>query len=233
MINLYCLPYAGGSANVYSRWRYYADKNIKVIPVELAGRGKRLGEPLYKSMQEAIDDVFNILTASSDENSYALFGHSMGSSLVFELSHKMIQATKKEPVHLFVSGRCPPFHHEGKKLSLLPDNEFKKEVLDIGGTPKEIFENEELCDIFLPILKADYRIIDAFEHSQKNVKLDCGISVLNGREDKMTTLEKIQKWRDYTTGKTEIYEFDGGHFFINSYTEQIMDIVNRTLSEFI
>lgn len=231
-INLICFPYAGGSSSIYSKWKHFADENIKVIPVELAGRGKRLKEPFYKNMAETIDDVFREISPLLDKQPYALFGHSMGSSIVFELSHKILQNKKNGPVHLFVSGRCPPIiHKEDKKIHQLPDNEFMTEILETGGTPAEVFENKELREIFLPILRADYKMIEDYNYIDKDIKLNCGISVFNGKEDKMTTYQKIRKWEEYTTGKTEVYEFEGGHFFIHNYGSEIMNIINKTLKE--
>ena len=54
-IKLFCIPHAGGSAAVYSRWKKYLDSSIELIPVELSGRGIRMGEKLYDSLKEAIE----------------------------------------------------------------------------------------------------------------------------------------------------------------------------------
>ncbi len=230
-INLFCFPYAGGSSAVYSRLKRFADKNINVIPVELAGRGQRISEPLYNNMEDVINDVYDKIVASVDEQPFALFGHSMGSSIVLELSHKILKNKKNEPLHLFLSGRCPPILYKvDKKIHDLPDEQFINEVYDLGGTPKEVFENRELRHIFLPILRSDYKLIEEYIYIEKDEKLNCDITVFNGKEDKMTDLEKLKKWGDYTSGKTDIFEFDGGHFFLHNQMEQIMNIMNKTLN---
>ncbi|WP_024834658.1 thioesterase II family protein [Ruminiclostridium josui] len=229
-INLFCFPYAGGSSNIYSKLKHFADKNIKVMPVELAGRGKRISEPLFKNMAEVIDDVYNIISSSVDEQPFALFGHSMGSSIVLELAQKILKTKKTEPLHLFISGRCPPvFYKNRKNIHHLPDEEFINEVYELGGTPKEVFENKELRSIFLPILRADYTLIEEYNYIEKDVKLSCDITVFNGKDDKMTSMEGLEKWADYTSGKTEIIQFDGGHFFLLNQMERIMNIINKTL----
>ena len=43
-IKLLLLPYAGGSALFYSRWVKYLSKHIKMVPIELPGRGMRFKE---------------------------------------------------------------------------------------------------------------------------------------------------------------------------------------------
>ena len=45
-IRLLLLPYAGGSGLLYSRWSKYLDKHIKMVPIELPGRGLRFKEKL-------------------------------------------------------------------------------------------------------------------------------------------------------------------------------------------
>lgn len=50
-VQLFCLPYSGASAMVYSRWRRALPEWLSVQPVELPGRGARLGEPLQTDMQ--------------------------------------------------------------------------------------------------------------------------------------------------------------------------------------
>ncbi|ACL75052.1 thioesterase II family protein [Ruminiclostridium cellulolyticum] len=229
-INLFCFPYAGGSSSVFSKLKRYADKNIKVVPVELAGRGQRIGEPFYKNMNEAINDIYDKISSFTYEQPFAFFGHSMGSSMVFELSHKILQNQKKEPIHLFISGRCPPINHkDDKKIHGLPDNKFIEEVYELGGTPKEVFENMELRRVFLPILRADYKLVEEYQYFEKANKLSCDISVFNGKDDRMTNLDGMKGWGDYTSGKTNIFEFDGGHFFLHNQMKEIMDIMNKTL----
>ncbi len=230
-INLYCFPYAGGSSSIYSKLKHFADKNIKVIPVELAGRGQRISEPLYNNMAEVINDVYNKILSSVGEQPFALFGHSMGSSIVLELAQKILKDKKIEPLQLFLSGRCPPVLYKNfNKIYDLPDEKFINEVYELGGTPKEVFENKELRHLFMPILRSDYKLIEEYEYIEKEEKLSCDITVFNGKDDKMTSLEGLQKWADYTSGKTEIIEFDGGHFFLHNQMEQIMKIINKTLN---
>ncbi|AEY65961.1 thioesterase domain-containing protein [Clostridium sp. BNL1100] len=230
-INLFCFPYAGGSSSIYSKLKHFADKNIKVRPVELAGRGQRISEPLYKNMAEVINDVYDKISSSVDEQPFVLFGHSMGSSIVLELAQKILKNKKTEPLHLFISGRCPPALYKNcKKIYDLPDEKFIHEVYELGGTPKEVFENKELRHLFLPILRSDYKLVEEYDYIEKDEKLSCDITVFNGKDDKMTSLEGMKRWEDFTYGKTDIIEFDGGHFFLHNQMEQIMNIINKTLN---
>lgn len=78
-IKLFTIPYAGGSSVVFQEWKKYFDNEIELIPIELAGRGKRFNNPLYNTLEEAVDDVLKqIQSCLVPGDDYALFGHSMG-----------------------------------------------------------------------------------------------------------------------------------------------------------
>ena len=229
-VNVLCFPYAGGSSLIYKKWKQYFDDNIDIIPIELAGRGKRISEKFYNGMDGAIEDIYNIVSPIIEEGDYAFFGHSMGSTIAFELCHRIINENQRQPIHLFVSGRYPPDISKIKRhLSRLPDNEFQQEILKLGGTNKEVFENKELCNIFIPILKADYRIIEEYKYIDRNRKLNYGVTVFNGRSDEDVTYSDMLEWDKHTSVGSTVYEFDGGHFFINDKAREIADIMKKTL----
>ena len=62
-IKLFCFPYGGGSAAVYYDWKQYLNENIELYAVELAARGRRIHEPNYNSVDDAVDanELFTIL----------------------------------------------------------------------------------------------------------------------------------------------------------------------------
>ncbi len=231
-IKLFCLPYAGGSAAIYYKWRGFLNGHIALYPVELAGRGKRIRTPLYNDLKEAVEDICSIIGPETDGGPYALFGHSMGSLLAFETIYRLEQMGKKSPIHAFFSGRCAPCIAEKSKiLHVLPDGQFKEEILKMGGTDSEVFENEELSGFFIPLLKSDFKIVETYRYAEKGEKLKTDITVLSGKADSIAVHEDIAGWRQHTAGNCEIYEFEGGHFFINSCVKDIADIINHTLTE--
>jgi surfactin synthase thioesterase subunit len=40
------------------------------------------------------------------------------------------------------------------------------------------------------------------------------------------------QWQELTTGSYEFYEFDAGHFFINKFKEDVVDVINKSLSRY-
>lgn len=227
---LFCIPYAGGSAMLYTKWKKYLDASIEVYPLELTGRGKRFKEPFYANVTEAVDDLFPKIKELSHKAPYALYGHSMGSILAYELYYRIEELKHPKPVHLFFSGRIAPhIVRDERPIYNLPDDEFVAKIIKLGGTPREIFENIELQNFFVPIIRNDYRLIDTYKYIARDTKIDCDLTVLAGKEDDMTT-EEIEGWRLHADQSCRIHYFQGGHFFINEFTSDIVEIINDSLT---
>ena len=229
-IKLFCFPYAGGSAVVYYKWKQYLDKEIELIPIELAGRGVRIHEPLYPVVPAAINDVYKIVSEMINGSPFALFGHSMGGMISYQLSQKLREEGNHSPIHVFFSGRRAPHvkRHDEKKYHLLDEEEFKKEILSLGGTPRELFDHPELLKVFLPLLKNDFKLAETDVHEGEINPLDCNISVLLGKYDDLTT-EQCDGWKKHTKKLCSIHYFEGGHFFLHEKAKQIVRLINNTL----
>lgn len=228
-IKLFCIPYAGGSAMVYTKWKKFLNEDLELCPIELSGRGKRIGEPFYASFEEAVDDIFNSINENLNDD-YAIFGHSLGSWLALEVIYKIYERGCKLPKHIFFSGnRAPHIYKTEKKLHKLSDLEFKKEILNIGGTPRELFEVEELAELFLPILRADYRLLENYHHKNHAYCLNTDVTIVNGINDNLTC-EELSAWGKYTNANFRICNLSGDHFFITEEVEEITKLINETLS---
>ncbi len=229
-VKLFCLPYAGGSSVVYTNWKKYLHNSIKLCAIELAGRGRRFNIPLYNSLEEAVNDIYDMIKEDIDSGPYAIFGHSMGSILAYELAYKIKDMKHSYPLHIFFSGKCPPeIKKEVEDVHLLPDKEFMDKVFELGGTPEELLENRELIEFFTPILRADFKIIEIYKHIEKKDGLDCDITVLWGKQEKNASINDIAQWQKHTHKSCKIHLFNGGHFFINEFQKDIITIVDSTL----
>ena len=229
-IKLFCFPYAGGSAVIYHKWKQYFNKEIELIPIELAGRGKRFHEPLYHDVGAMINDVYEIAYPRIDESPFALFGHSMGGMIAYYLAHKLINENGLLPLHLFISGRGAPHikRSEEKKIHLLEQNKFINEVMDLGGTSAEVFQHNELVETFLPVLRNDFKLAET-DFDDKITALNVDMSVLLGEEEELTIAQSLG-WKKHTTKKCDFHYFNGGHFYLHDQVSQIVDTINQTFS---
>lgn len=231
-IDLYCLPYAGGSARViYSKWKEYLDVKINLIPLELAGHGSRIAEEHYESMEDAIEDLFSCMKERISNKPYALYGHSMGTILACELALLAKRENLPQPQVIFLSGRKPMHKTKNeRRIFNLSDEEFIREIVDIGGTPKKIFESEQLKNIFLSILRSDYKIVEQYKIREEIEVLNTDIVFFASDEDALINLEDVEEWSKCCDGSFEYFQYEGGHFFINENYEDICEKINLKLN---
>ncbi|EGO62507.1 thioesterase [Acetonema longum DSM 6540] len=213
---------------MYSQFKKHLRKSIKMVPVELAGRGKRFEEPFYESMEDAINDVYEIIGDEFEKSRYALLGYSMGSWLTYGLYKKIVQNHRRQPEHLFLAAKEPPHVQiDAKIVHKLDDENFMKEIFHMGGTSEKLLENKEWLDLFLPILRADYRITEMYKESSLKEKLNCPVTVFAGEDDEIN-VKDIKRWDEITNHDFSFYTFAGGHLFIQNNVEGICDIINDT-----
>jgi medium-chain acyl-[acyl-carrier-protein] hydrolase len=227
---LFCIPFAGGSAVSYFRWKGLLDKQIELVPLELPGRGKRYREPLYEDFNEVVTDLYKSLRQSIDSRPYAIYGHSMGSLLAYELSHQ-VQSMEHPPLgHLFLSGRDAPHNpiQPDQLFSGLPNVKLIETIKQMGIASSEIFQSQELLDMFIPVLRADFKVVENYRFEEKPRRLNCNLTVLNGEDDPIIKHD-MNEWAQYTNGQCRTFKFPGGHFFIHQHMERIVELINETL----
>ncbi|MBD0258709.1 MAG: thioesterase [Cytophagales bacterium] len=227
VVNLFCLPFAGGSNSAYHRLVRLAPPWMRVMPVELPGRGTRYHEPRLTSLDDMAADAFDRI-APLLAQPYALYGHSMGALLGYVLAARIHQAGCPRPLHLFLSGRAAPtVPGRTRYYHLLEPAELKQVLAGMGGIPEEILRDERLMDFFLPIIRADFRATETYRY-QEGPKLDVPITVMFGADETFTEAEAAA-WGTVTDAPVEVRQFAGNHFFIFQYEAHIMELVARRL----
>lgn len=230
-IKLFCIPYSGGSATAYIKWKTFLSDDIVIYPVEIAGHGKRMKEPLYNEFDEAIEDIAYIIAKNLEpDDKYAILGHSMGSLLAFETYYKLVEMGIQTPCHMFFTGRKAPQNQSSKtEYYLLPDNEFLNIVYYYGGTTKEVMRNKELAEVFLPILRADFKLAETYIHEDKLEKIKCDITVVNGNSDRSVCEMDMNEWRYYAGSVCDVIAVPGDHFFLMNNCTYMTNIINKAL----
>lgn len=222
VLRVFCFPYAGASAEVYRNWQRLFPFHIDLCLVHLPGRGRRLKErpftriaPLVQVIAEHIQHETNI--------PYALYGHSMGALISFELARELFRSHNRGPEHLFVSGRHAPQWPRDEPITFnLPHDEFISELQRLEGTPAEVLNNPELLEVFEGLLRADFEAVETYEY-RPGKPLPCPITVYGGLQDKHVPGESCRAWQEQTLASCKVRMFPGGHFFIR---DQQPDFVN-------
>ncbi|MCE5984673.1 thioesterase II family protein [Pseudomonas sp. LF19] len=229
-LTLLCLPYSGASAMVYSRWRRKLPAWLSVRPVELPGRGARLGEPLLTDMQVLARQLASEQRLAASQP-YALLGHSLGALLAFELAHELQVLGCPPPVALFACGTAAPTRREdydgGNWREPKSDEVLIDELRKLQGTPEEVLANQELMSLTLPVLRADFLLCGRYVYRQRP-PLHCPLHVLGGEDDKASEAQLLA-WRQESVGDFSLEVFPGGHFFIHEHEERVLGVLSAAL----
>jgi surfactin synthase thioesterase subunit len=108
-IPLLCFPFAGAGASFFRPWKDLSRGRFELLPIQLPGREKRFVEEPYRDVAQAIEGVLpDVLKQIEGRARVALFGHSMGAVLAFELARRLTASAATEVELLVVSGSPGP-----------------------------------------------------------------------------------------------------------------------------
>lgn len=227
-VRLFCLPYAGGAASAFRGWDRVLDPLIDVCPVQLPGRETRWSEPPFTDMQTMVNALVDALSPFM-EMPFALFGHSLGGTVAFEMARALERLGRAGPVHLFASGaRAPHGPSQRPPLHNLPSAEFVAGLERLDTIPREVLANRELVELILPTLRADFRVFETYRFSPGS-QVRCPLSVFGGHDDHLVTSEELAAWADLATSRVTIRTFPGGHFFVRDARDEVLSAVGQDL----
>lgn len=228
-VELFCFPHAGASSVMYWGWKKHLNPGIRVHPVELAGRGMRHATPFYRTFEEAVDDLYSRMRPHIVHGQYAMFGHSLGSLIVYAIAERIKQEQAPPPLHLFFSGRSAPHVAQNPFSRPLSDADVIDRVMRYGGTPADVFQDRSLYTTFVPVLRADFELLETFHYSPRKGKYDCPITVFAGTEDPLVTDDGLKGYADYTNNTCAIHRVNGGHFYLREHTEEVVHVLSEIL----
>jgi medium-chain acyl-[acyl-carrier-protein] hydrolase len=213
-LRLFALPFAGGGAANYFRWRPVMRPAIDVVPIALAGREARIHEPPLRDLRALVGEVADAVEPVIDQP-YALAGHSMGAWLALELARELRRRGARSPATLIVAASPAPHRSRSTDmLHRLPDDEFVAEMSRrFDGIPPAIRSNAELLKLLLPAMRADMELLETYEYVDEP-PLATDILALGGTEDRAVSATALAEWRVHTTGQFATRLFPGGHFFL-------------------
>jgi len=222
---LICFPHAGGSASAYYPLSQELAGRVDVVAVQYPGRQGRQQERPIDSIDELADAVFAELGPMTG-SPFALFGHSMGATVAFEVARRL-EVSGQRPLNLFLSGRRAASLHRESWLHLDNDERLLEEVRRLDGTSAEVLLDPALLPYVLPSLRNDYRAIESYRY-RATVPLQSGIVALTGDADPHVQIADARAWAGHTTGTFELVVHPGGHFYLQARIPELAaDIASR------
>lgn len=226
-VRLFCFPFAGGSASTYRMWRGGSLANIEVLPIQLPGREERFNERRAERIGPLVATLADVLPF---DRPFALFGHSMGALIAFELARELRRREAGVPVHLFVSGAPAAQQYGNRPRRFAKDGGgIIDELRQLGGTPDEILDSEEFLRLIMPTLQADFGMVDAYRYVE-DAPLSCPITAFGGDHDPEVSPEGLSRWAAQTTSRFDHHVFPGGHFFLHEHAQAVQAVIGTALA---
>jgi surfactin synthase thioesterase subunit len=214
-VQLYCFPYAGGGGAAFAPMTDSGDdlgdgdgdgdgdgSGLRFGTLRHPGRESRIAEPPATKLDELADRVADGIAASADR-SFALFGHSVGALLAYEVAHRL---GSLPPLFLAVAGFPPPSRHAAGRREA--DSRGLVEAL-----PASVRADPEARRLFLPVLRADAKLLAGYVEPADRPSLPVPVLALGGQDDEVSPAA-LRAWGEHSSRGVEVRIFPGGHFFV-------------------
>jgi medium-chain acyl-[acyl-carrier-protein] hydrolase len=222
-LRLFCFPYAGGGTAPYRPWADALPRTVEVCPVQLPGREMRINQAAFSNIFALVDELVPNIIPLLDKP-FALFGHSMGALVAFELARRLMRDHNPLPECLFVSARvAPSVQLKSAPINNLPDDELIREIVQLNGTDKNVLEQTELMKLVLPTLRADLALHEEYRYEEGPL-LECPIVAFGGLQDLKIGAEDLDAWRNHTSGSFTKRMLAGDHFFISAPQSSFLNL---------
>jgi surfactin synthase thioesterase subunit len=221
---LFCFPHAGGGPEAFRGWGGGALADTEVLAATLPGHGERMMEKsfaewpaLLAALRSAIEPYLT--------KPFALFGHSFGARLAFELTRQLQAENAPMPTLLIVSAcRCAHVPCPAPLIHELPQPQFYERVRRFSGASAEVLGNAKLMKLFEPALRADVRLCESWSAAARAIRTP--IVAFSGAEDETDPPESMREWERYTEGRFAFHTLAGDHFFLRSNEAELLRMIS-------
>jgi len=223
---LVCFPFAGAGASFFRPWSTRLAGEFDVIPVQLPGREKRIGEAPHTNVAAAISEVLPELSQRlGSRGDVVVFGHSLGAVLAYELARRASREGGFQVKRLVVSGSPAPLQQRDRRATGLSDDQFLQQVSDLAGYSHPVLEDPEMRELLLPVLRADVEMHEGYVPGRLDV-LAASITCLRGRDDALVSLADSARWQEVTGQPLDLVEVAGGHMYLVDEPARVFEVLH-------
>ncbi|MFJ4283621.1 thioesterase II family protein [Streptomyces massasporeus] len=225
-LRLLCLPHAGGSASFFHGWGHAFGDDIEVLAVRYPGRQERIAEKPLTAIEDIADALADELPPYLDAP-LAVFGHSMGASVGYELALRLEARHHIALDLLMVSCRKAPHLLTPRTAAPGGDAALLDEVRRLGGTDTALLDDEDLRELVLPAIRADFAAVARYA-ARPGVPLGCPVAAYVGASDPDISADEVAAWAGIAPKGFDLTVLPGGHFYlVDQHDALVKDIRAR------
>lgn len=225
-MQLFCIPYAGGMADVFRELPELLGDGFEVTALEYAGHGRRKTEPFYRDFGELADDIAGrIKEGRRADAPFAVFGYSMGSVAAYEVITRRLGEV---PEHIFLaSHEAPDVEWDSKKYETLDDDAFMDELITFGGfgeKDRQLLKNRFFYKLYFRPIREDYRLLANYRMEERHL-LPADTTVFYSPDD--PSAAQIESWSRFAGKGIEYIPLGHDHFFIRQHAREIAQVIRE------
>jgi medium-chain acyl-[acyl-carrier-protein] hydrolase len=206
---LLCFAGAGALAAPYRAWQREFPPDVEAWPVELDH-----GDTDVPSLLDALEPV----VWQVSDSPYALFGHSFGALLAYELARRTT-GRGRPPVALGVSACAAPYRFDPRRDG---GATWWEELPDSFGAESDRTAGERAR------LAAAFTLADGYSH-RPGPPLACPISAFGGFNDRSVDRADLAAWESMTTASFRLRMLPGSHQLVHEMGPHIARALGRDL----
>ncbi|WP_162467344.1 thioesterase II family protein [Streptomyces cavernae] len=229
-VTVVCFPHAGGAASYFQPLSTRLTPRAEVLALQYPGRQDRRSESALTTIDALVDGITAALRDHLGKP-LVFFGHSMGGTLAFETARRLEPELDGRLLGLVVSGRRSPGSIRRETVHLRDDAGLIAEVRKLQGTASALLDDEDVVQMILPALRADYTAVERYVY-QPGPALNCPLFVYTGDSDPHVRQDEAEDWAGHTAAEFCIRTFSGSHFYLAERSEQVIAALREDLTTF-
>jgi medium-chain acyl-[acyl-carrier-protein] hydrolase len=206
-VHLFCLHHAGGTTASFAAWRFSG-----VVVTKLGYRGRDFG-----SLSEAADVLAEQMEASSSPR-LALYGHSMGAILAFEVALRLQDSGRMQ--HVFLGAARPPWEARPGAVAA---------SVEAAAARASAFSGE-LSERAREILHEDLALLATYSGRPPVGQLRVPATILYTNDDPVVPAIDAVRWAAWCATEPRLAEVSSVDHLFHRTSLDVLEVVRGTLS---
>ncbi|MGW7074825.1 thioesterase II family protein [Streptomyces sp. NPDC054866] len=224
-LRLFLLHHAGGSHLAYRDWAPRFPASWDICLLEAPGRGSLSQLPAHVTAP-GLSAHFLDAVAPRLDVPFALFGHSMGALIAYEMTQQLAERFLPEPAWLGISSCGAPFEpaaDAGPPMYTLPSPQLRDALAAMGGLPPAIVEDDDIWQLYEPRLRADFQVVGGWHPRRAGAdRIAVPCSLFGGEDDAVVTPGHLMEWAAGADQLIGQHLFAGAHFYFDGMTDAVV-----------